>query len=73
MCGVTGIFQRGDIPVSAAPLRKMTGAVAHRCPDGEVRNVRELRDEFNARVDAFISPSDTEFARVLECLCDVDV
>ena len=35
MCGIAGILHRGDTPVSEAPLRKMTNAVAHRGPDGE--------------------------------------
>ena len=35
MCGIAGILLRGDTPVSEAPLRKMTDAVAHRGPDGE--------------------------------------
>lgn len=35
MCGIAGIFHRGDTPVSDALLRKMTDAVAHRGPDGE--------------------------------------
>ena len=35
MCGIAGILHRGDIPVSEAPLRRMTDAIAHRGPDGE--------------------------------------
>ena len=35
MCGIAGILHRGDTPVSEAPLRRMTDAIAHRGPDGE--------------------------------------
>ena len=35
MCGIAGILHRGDIPVTEAPLRRMTDAIAHRGPDGE--------------------------------------
>jgi asparagine synthase (glutamine-hydrolysing) len=35
MCGITGIFHTGGMPVSAVVLRKMTDAIAHRGPDGE--------------------------------------
>jgi asparagine synthase (glutamine-hydrolysing) len=35
MCGITGIFHTGGLPVSPIVLRKMTDAIAHRGPDGE--------------------------------------
>jgi asparagine synthase (glutamine-hydrolysing) len=35
MCGVTGIFHLDGQPASAALLRRMTDAIAHRGPDGE--------------------------------------
>jgi len=35
MCGIAGVLDRGGDPVSAATLRRMGGAVAHRGPDGD--------------------------------------
>jgi asparagine synthase (glutamine-hydrolysing) len=35
MCGIVGIFNMNGEPVSQVILRKMTGAIAHRGPDGE--------------------------------------
>ncbi|HXQ52138.1 MAG TPA: asparagine synthase (glutamine-hydrolyzing) [Stellaceae bacterium] len=35
MCGVVGVFHRDGEPASAAILRRMTDALAHRGPDGE--------------------------------------
>src|SRR5712691_5162933 len=35
MCGIAGVFHRDGAPASAAPLKAMTDAIAHRGPDGE--------------------------------------
>lgn len=35
MCGIAGIFQFNNQPVSSVILKKMTDAIAHRGPDGE--------------------------------------
>ena len=35
MCGVTGLINFNDAPVSPAVLQRMTDAIAHRGPDGE--------------------------------------
>ena len=35
MCGVAGVLDTNGAPVSSAVLRRMTGIVAHRGPDGE--------------------------------------
>jgi len=35
MCGIVGIFNLDGEPVSPAPLRRMTDAIAYRGPDGE--------------------------------------
>lgn len=35
MCGIAGLINLDGAPVSAAVLRKMTDAIAHRGPDGE--------------------------------------
>jgi len=35
MCGITGIFNLDEEPVSPVFLRRMTDAIAHRGPDGE--------------------------------------
>lgn len=35
MCGLTGIFNLDDSPVPASVIKKMTGVIGHRGPDGE--------------------------------------
>jgi len=35
MCGITGLINLDDSPVSPVTLQKMTDAIAHRGPDGE--------------------------------------
>ena len=35
MCGITGILNLGGAPASPVMLRRMTGSIAHRGPDGE--------------------------------------
>ncbi len=35
MCGIAGILHLGETPASAAALKRMTDAIAHRGPDGE--------------------------------------
>ncbi len=35
MCGITGLINLDDSPVSPVTLQKMTNAIAHRGPDGE--------------------------------------
>src|SRR5438876_11475627 len=35
MCGITGIFNLDDKPVSATILKRMTDSIAHRGPDGD--------------------------------------
>lgn len=35
MCGIAGIYNLNDLPVSAVDVKKMTDAIRHRGPDGE--------------------------------------
>jgi asparagine synthase (glutamine-hydrolysing) len=35
MCGIAGVLRQDHVPVDARLLRRMTGAIAHRGPDGE--------------------------------------
>ena len=35
MCGIAGVFNINEEPVSLSQLKKMNGTIAHRGPDGE--------------------------------------